>query len=136
MTGSSIAIAEPAQRILWLTYQRLPHPDVVVCPGDEQDVRLVLSLLSYPIARRNQIANRLKQIVAHLQSIPVIDRPSIPARTTSGLYRLMNWRLAFWLSHALAFEGSLLEDTRQLIEQWLAEGADGEVLRTGSASAT
>lgn len=118
----------PAPRILWLTYERLPHPDAVIHPAEEREVRLVLTLLEYPIARRAQLVERLKNIFLKILQRPVFDRPNIPARMENGLYFPVNWRFALWLSHVLSFDGSRKEQLVSALQTWLNEGSDGVVL--------
>jgi hypothetical protein len=114
-------------RILWLTWERLPHPEAVIHPADEREVRLVLSLMEYPIARRAQLIERLKNIFQKIFKLPVFDRPSIPARMANGLYFPVNWRFALWLSRVLSFEGSRKDQLVATLQNWLAEGSDGDV---------
>jgi hypothetical protein len=122
-------------RILWLTYERLPHPEAVIHPAEEREVRLVLTLMEYPLARRAQLVERLKNIFQKILQMPVFDRPNIPARTENGLYFPVNWRFALWLSRVLPFDGSRKEQLVSALQQWLRDGSDGAVFPLSRNSA-
>ena len=121
-------MSDVTSRILWLTYEKLPHPDAVTHPADEREVRLVLSLMEYATDRRAQLVERLNKIFQKILKVPVFDRPNIPARMENGLYFPVNWRFALWLSRVLVFEGSRKEHLVSALQNWLAEGSDGAVI--------
>ncbi len=110
-------------RILWLAYERLPHPDAVSYPAGEDDVRLVLELLARPYPDRQQISEQLRHFQSEQDALPMFCRRSIPCRRESGLYHLIPWRLAKWLSAVLRAEDRVIERTQTRIHNWL-EGSD------------
>ena len=120
-------VTTKSDRLLWLSHEKLPHPDAVICPVEETQVRLVISLLEASYERRMGILNRLKTISAKLNTLAPIDRPSIPARMPSGLYEPISWRFALWLVHALGIESeSRRQDLIRRLQRWLDAGDDGD----------
>ncbi|MBD3673480.1 MAG: hypothetical protein HUJ26_08130 [Planctomycetaceae bacterium] len=112
-------------RLLWLTHERLPHPDAVICPAEEAHVRLVIGLLEDSYERRRGILQRLKAISQKINTLAPIERPSIPARMPNGLYEPISWRFALWLSHALGIKSdSCRHDLIRRLQHWLDEGDD------------
>lgn len=109
-------------RIVWLTHETILHPHVVRYPAQAEDVRLVLNLLDFPLARRQRLVGRLRNILSSLEQIPAIEREGIPARYPDGIFRPISWRLAIWLSIALGADGSELERLRTSCQQWLSGG--------------
>ena len=126
----SINVLSPAfrlkpSRLLWLTHEQLPHSEAVICPVDENQAKLVIDLLSSSYKRRMGLLQRLKAIAAKLQTIPPIERPSIPARMPNGLYEPVSWRFVLWLSHALGIqEDSRREELVSRLKHWLEQGED------------
>lgn len=119
------AVTTQTDRLLWLTHERLPHPDAVICPAEENHVQLIIGLLEDSYERRMGILHRLKAISAKINTLAPIERPSIPARMPNGLYEPISWRLALWLSHALAIHAeSRRQDLIRALEQWVEDGAD------------
>lgn len=110
-------------RLLWLTHEQLPHPEAMICPVDENQVQLVIDLLSGPYDRRMGLLQRLKAIAAKLETIPPIERPGVPARMPNGLYEPVSWRFVLWLSHALGIqEDSRREALIRRLQYWLCAG--------------
>lgn len=125
--SNNLAEIETTQsaRLLWLTHEKLPHPDAVICPVEEAQVRLVISLLEDSYERRRGILQRLKTICEKIKTLAPIERPSIPARMPNGLYAPISWRFALWLSHALGIESeSRRQDLIRSLQRWLDEGDD------------
>ena len=48
------------QKILWLKFERPPHPDAVAHPANEEELRLVLALLELPWRERNRLSGLLR----------------------------------------------------------------------------
>lgn len=106
-------------RILWLAFERPPHVDAVCYPATQEDVHLVLELLSHPSAMREAMAAKLKRMLAGQSAISPWSRPTIPCRRSNGLYVLISWRLAKWLSVVLPAADGLIERTEQRLRRWL-----------------
>jgi len=118
-------VATRTARLLWLTYEKIPHPDAVICPVEEAQVRLVISLLETSYERRLGILQRLKSISFKISKLAPIERPSIPARMPNGLYEPISWRFALWLTHALGIQtDSRRQDLIRCLQRWLTEGRD------------
>lgn len=118
-------------RLLWLTHEQLPHPEAVICPVDDNQVQLVIDLLSGSYKRRMGLLQRLKAIAAKLKTIPLVERPGIPARMPSGLYEPVSWRFVLWLSHALGVrEPSRREALILRLQYWLCAGEDCDLIST------
>ncbi len=114
-------------RILWLAYERLPHPDAVSYPAGEDDVHLVLELLARPYADRQRISEQLRRYQTEQDTLPTFCRQSIPCRRNSGLYHLVPWRLAKWLSAVLRAEDPVIERTQTRIRNWLQRSDQPQV---------
>ena len=108
-------------RICWLAFERLPHPDAVRCAVDEDGARLVLELLAKPYCERVRIAEQLRNYLRVENARSPLDRRSVPCRSDSGLYRLIEWRLAKWLSCVLPAEDAVIEMARGRVAGWLEE---------------
>ena len=106
-------------RILWLVYEHLPHPEAVSYPAGEEDARLVLDLFARGPAERVRIAEQLGNFLKQQKLLPLFCRQTIPCRRESGLYHLIPWRLAKWLSQVLPASESVMEKTRARINNWL-----------------
>ncbi len=105
-------------RLLWLTYERSPHPDAICHPATEEDAEFVLTLLRRPYCERMRLTEQLACFLGKQKRDSATDRTSVACRTPSGLYRSVPWRLAKWLRHVLPATDSVLEDTIARIEQW------------------
>ena len=105
-------------RLLWLTYERPPHPDAVVHPVDSRDAAFVIALLEHPYERRIELTRQLAVYLATQDSVPQVDRQPVPCRTPSGLYHLVPWRLAKWLRHTLPASECVIDRTLVQIQQW------------------
>jgi hypothetical protein len=117
--------------MVWLTHEELPHPEAVICPVSEEHVKLVIDLLAGAYERRMGLLQRLKAIAAKLETLPPIERPSIPARMPNGLYEPVSWRFALWLSHALGIQkDSRREALAARLQHWLDEGGDCDLIST------
>lgn len=133
----SPALRQKSARLLWLIHEQLPHPDAVICPADENQVQLVITLLKDTHERRMGILQRLKAIANKLATIPPIDRPSIPARMPNGLYEPIPWRFVLWLSHVLRIqEASRRQELITRLQHWLDQGNDCEMISTHQAQGT
>lgn len=115
-------------RILWLAFERPPHEDAVCYPATTADVHLVLELLALPETLRSDITAKLKRMLAAQSSQDPWTRPSIPCRRSNGLYVLVSWRLAKWLSAVLPASEGLIERTEQRLRRWLEHGMTKPVL--------
>ena len=127
----SPALRMKPSRMLWLIHEQLPHADAVICPADEEQVQLVIDLLSSSYERRMGLLQRLKAIAAKLKTIPPIERPTIPARMPNGLYEPISWRFALWLSHVFGIqEESRREALIGRLQYWLSAGEDCDLIST------
>lgn len=115
-------------RILWLAFERPPHADAVCYPASMADVHLVLELLAFAPEVRTEIAAKLKRMLAVQVTQDPWSRPAIPCRRSNGLYVLLSWRLAKWLSAVLPATDSLIERTEQRLRRWLEQGRTKPVL--------
>ena len=106
-------------RILWLAFERPPHPDAVRYPACESDLEFVLEYLSLPARRRRHLAEQLRNYLAEQQIASPFARKNVPCRRSSGLYQLVPWRLAKWLSHVLPADETKLTETASRIRDWL-----------------
>ncbi len=106
-------------RILWLAFERPPHVDAVCYPATSEDVHLVLELLAQPVEWRSAMAIKLRRMLDGQRTISPWSRPTIPCRRSNGLYVLISWRLAKWLSVVLPAAESLIERTEQRLRRWL-----------------
>lgn len=113
----------PPMQLLWLTYERPPHPDAVAHPVDEYDAAFVLDMLRYPYERRLHWTGQLAAYLASQQARPLADRLPVPCRTPGGLYRLVPWRLAKWLRHILPASDAAIRRAIAHIERWLEQPA-------------
>jgi hypothetical protein len=116
-------------RILWLVYERVPHPDAVSYPADEEDAALARDLLSRSRPERTRIGEQLASYLHEQSMRPVAERRMVPVRRESGIYRLVSWRFAKWLSKALVAQDEAVSRTLARIERWQTSGRDGELVR-------
>ncbi len=105
-------------RLLWLTYERLPHPDAVCHPATGDEAEFVIALLQRPYRERTHLAGQLIRYLAEQNQRAATDRCSVACRTPSGLYRCVPWRLAKWLRHVLPAAESVIQDTIGRVENW------------------
>lgn len=119
-------------RLLWLAFERHPHPDAVCHPATVDDVLLVLELLETSESHRQRLASQLRRYVAQQADIDIWQRPAIPCRRESGLYALVPWRLAQWLACVLPATPSALDRTRGRLQSWLQE-RDEAVVHVGAS---
>ncbi len=115
-------------RILWLAFERPPHVDAVCHPATAEDVHLVLELLTQPTTGRAELASKLRRMLDGQRSISPWSRPTIPCRRSNGLYVLISWRLAKWLSVVLPASDGLIERTERRLRRWLEHGTTRPVL--------
>ena len=111
-------------RILWLAFERPPHPDAVRFPAGETDLEFVLEYLALPARSRRHITQQLRNYLAEQKTASPFARKNVPCRRSSGLYQLVPWRLAKWLSHVLPADESKLRETASKIRDWLHRGDD------------
>jgi hypothetical protein len=120
---------------LWLVYERPPHPDAVSYPAREEDLQLVLEMLSATRWRRMQIAEQLGNYLREQRIRSPFQRLGVPLRRESGLYQIIPWRFAQWMSRVLTGPDALLERVRGQIEAWqqkrvrVTDGEDDSLLR-------
>ncbi len=105
-------------RLLWLTYERSPHPDAVCHPATDDEAEFIIALLQRPYRERVHLAGQLIRYLAEQNQRAAADRCSVACRTPSGLYRCVPWRLAKWLRHVLPASDSVIQDTIRRIENW------------------
>lgn len=105
-------------RLLWLTYERSPHPDAVSHPATDDDAAFVIALLQRPDRERIRLTEQLARFLAEQKLRAATDRSSVACRMPSGLYHLVPWRLAQWLRHVLPATEPVIEDTIARIQQW------------------
>jgi hypothetical protein len=115
--------------VLWLAFERPPHPQAVCHPATGEEVRLVLELFERPAQQRQHLADTLQRYVSAQAKLTPWQRPCIPCRRTSGLYMLIPWRLAQWLSAVLGATDGLIERTQRRLEAWLARRSGASVLQ-------
>ena len=120
-------------RILWLVYEHLPHPEAVSYPAGEEDTRLVLEPFATGPAERVRIAEHLANFLKQQNLLPLFCRQTIPCRRESGLYHLIPWRLAKWLSHILPAPESVMDKTGAQINQWLEHRKPAEAINPTAA---
>ena len=108
-------------RLLWLAFERPPHPDAVCHPATVDDVLFVLELLAATEPRRQRLSEQLQGYLAQQQDMAPWSRPAVPCRRESGLYALIPWRMAKWLSLVLPASAGMIERTRQRLERWLQD---------------
>lgn len=108
-------------RLLWLAFEKPPHPDAVCHPATAEDVLLVLEKLEAVADQRRQLGQQLHGYLAQQADLPPWQRPAIPCRRESGLYALIPWRLAKWLSVVLPAETGVIERTTQRLQAWLQQ---------------
>ncbi|MGD9853825.1 MAG: hypothetical protein AB7U20_02645 [Planctomycetaceae bacterium] len=110
-------------RLLWLAYERPPHPDAVCHPASEEEAEFVLALLRRNYGERARLTEQLVRFLAEETRRNAVDRRSVACRTPSGLYRCVPWRLAKWLRHVLPATESAVQRTIARIEQWRRHGS-------------
>ncbi len=115
-------------RLLWLAFERPPHPDAVCHPATIDDVLLALGLMSGEEDDRRRLAGQLRRYLDQQSSVAPWLRPTVPCRRATGLYALVPWRLAKWLSVVLAASPGLIERTTTRLETWLHAGGNPQVL--------
>jgi hypothetical protein len=120
-------------RLLWLAFERPPHPDAVCHPATADEVQLVLEFLAGSVTQRRQRAEQLRNYLAQQAALPPWSRPAVPCRRATGLYVLVPWRLAKWLATVLPATDGLLERTRGRLQRWLQTG-DARVVNATSSS--
>lgn len=120
-------------QILWLAYERPPHPDAVCHPATEADVAFVLECLEAPPEERRRLAEKLRSALHQQRRLPPWSRPCVPCRRPSGLYVLIPWRLALWLAAVLPAADGLIERTHRRLAQWRPQSAPGAVLQAANA---
>jgi hypothetical protein len=116
-------------RILWLVYERVPHPDAVSYAATKEDAMLVLELLAHPYMKRLHLAEQIENYLHEQNRLGIFERKTIPCRRASGLYQLLPWRLAKWLSKVLPAGDSVIENTETRIRSWLREQENSCLLR-------
>ena len=120
-------------KLLWLVYERPPHPDAVVHPIETADADFVLALLEHPYERRIDLTRQLSNYLKAQEAAPPTNRPPVPCRMPSGLYRLVPWRLAKWLRHVLPAPESVIRRTASRIERWRSASSSAATVRAESS---
>jgi hypothetical protein len=111
-------------RILWLVYERVPHPDAVAFPATEADVRFAAELLAQPYAVRRNLAAQLRRYVAVQRARAPVERDWVPCRAPgSGIVRPVPYRLAKWLVPVLGADDAVVRETHARLDAWSARGA-------------
>jgi len=117
---------------LWLVFERVPHPDAVAYSASKEDVRFALDLLQREEADRLRIGQELSVYLSQMRGQNPFQRPQVPVRSSSGLYHLVPWRFAKWLSLSCRVCPSARERTCRRLEAWLAEQVEGALILTGA----
>lgn len=105
-------------RLLWLSYERSPHPDAICHPATIDDAEFVIALLRRPYSERIRLTEQLARFLSTQERLTPTERLPIACRTPSGLYRSVPWRLAKWLRHVLPATESVIKDTIARVEWW------------------
>lgn len=122
-------------RLLWLTYERPPHPDAVCHPASEDEADFVIALLQRSHRERMHLTGQLIRFLAEQQHLAMMDRRSVACRTPSGLYRCVPWRMAKWLRHVLPAAESVIQHTVNRIDHWRRQSsADFQSISPASAA--
>ncbi len=107
------------QRTLWLKFEKPPHPEAVVHPANQEELRLVLAVLGLPHRERCHLSGLLRNWLKGCETQSPFDRPRVAVRFGDGLYQVVPWRLAKWLASVLPISDSGACSTRQRIRHWL-----------------
>ncbi|MBI1346175.1 hypothetical protein GC163_07780 [bacterium] len=121
-------------RLLWLAFERPPHPDAVCHPATMDDVLLILEWLESAESRRVHLSEQLRGYLAQQHDITPWSRPAVPCRRESGLYALVPWRMAKWLSHVLPASPGVIERTRRQLERWLQTTSSSPIVNPAFSS--
>lgn len=113
------AAQEDVMRVMWLVFERLPHPEAVCYAAGEADVRLAEVLLKQPRIERVRYAEQLRNYLREQEGLSPFARPGVACREGDGLYQVISWRFAKWLANVLPAEGAQLEGVRGRIADWL-----------------
>ena len=116
------------QRILWLKFERPPHPDAVVHPANEEELRLVLALLELPGPDRSRLSGLLRNWLSASENVAPHDRPGVAVRFGAGLYQPIPWRLAKWLACVLPINEGGAISTRRRIQHWLENENNARII--------
>ena len=119
--------------MLWLVYERIGHPDAVSYPASEDDAQLAAELFRQPYPKRLHLAEQLRNFLKRQERLSPIDRQRVPCRRVSGLYQLVPWRFAKWLSLVLAADDAVALKTRRRIEAWIESKAEPQTLNPTQA---
>ena len=120
------------ERILWLQYERPPHPDAVVYPAGEEDLKLVLAVMDLPYRERCHLSGLLRNWLSEAESQNPFERPGVAVRFGAGLYHPVPWRFAKWLSCILPLPDAAAERTRKRIQNWLENEKPAEFVSLNS----
>jgi hypothetical protein len=104
-----------------MSYGRASEGNAVCYLADREEADLVLDLLAQPRNHRLCYAAQLARFVSEQERRPVWQRQCVPFRRSGGVFRLMPWRLAKWLSYALAAPDPWRERTSWQIRTWLSD---------------
>ena len=115
-------------RTLILSFGRVADGNAVCYAADGAEAELVHDLLDQPRNDRLRYAAQLANFVGEQERLPLAKRQSIAFRKGGGVFRLMPWRLAKWLSLALAAHDSWRERTRAQIRVWLGDLNDFHIV--------
>ena len=116
------------QRTLWLKFERPPHPDAVVHPASEEELRLVVALLELPVRERNHLSGLLRNWLKRCGRQSPFDRPGVAVRFGAGLYQPIPWRLAKWLASVLPISESGAIAIRRRIQHWLENENESRII--------
>jgi len=107
-------------RVIWLVFERPPHPEAVSYPAGEEDARLALTLLGVPLCERLRYAEQLRNYLREQEGLSPFARPGVACRQGDGLFRVISWRFAKWLANVLPGEAGRVERSRRRIEAWIS----------------
>lgn len=111
-------------RLLYLAFERPPHPDAVCYPATADDVLFVLEQFDREPIARIELARQLRRYLEQQEGLAPWQRPAVPCRRPAGLYALVPWRFAKWLSVVLPASEGRIEQTRRRLLRWLGECDD------------
>lgn len=123
------------QRTLWLQYERPPHPDAVVYPAGEDDLKLVLAVFELPYRERCRLSGLLRNWLSEAESQNPFERPGVAVRFGEGLYHRLPWRFAKWLSCVLPIPEGGAVRTRTRILAWLENDNPSKFVNLNPTSA-
>ncbi|MFQ5732305.1 MAG: hypothetical protein ACE5KM_10165 [Planctomycetaceae bacterium] len=115
--------------VLWLAYERPPHPDAVRAAAREADLCFLLPLLASPYWERCRYAVQFANFLRSRNRRSEFLEDSVTCRLPGGVCHFVNWRLAKWLSHVLPASDAVIARTMTQIRTWLHHNREQDILR-------